>query len=334
MRYNPRLLARANARLADIRQQNTVEHGRRLVAVYRRVPEIREIDARLQAQMVELARLAFSRADDREEKIAALRDENLSLQMRRSELLVENGYPLTWLDDLYSCPVCHDTGYSGSGVCQCLEKLYNRELSGELSSLLHTGDECFDRFDLSLYSDEYSDYFGCVPREYMRKVFSFCKEYAESFPAVKDDLLFQGEPGLGKTYLSACIAREVANRGWSVCYDTAVSVFSAFERKQFSRSPEEAERASETVRRMLDCDLMILDDLGTEIVTPAVNSALYTLINSRLNARKRTIINTTLYPDEFASRYTSSICSRIDGFFKPIHFAGSDIRILLKDRRS
>ena len=333
MRYNPRLFGRANARLDEIREENKAEHERRLAGVYHRVPEIEQIDARLRAQMVELARLAFSRAEEKEEKIAALRDENLSLQMRRSELLVENGYPLTWLDDLYSCSVCRDTGNTGSGVCQCLDRLYNKELTKELSSLLHTGDECFDRFDLSLYSDEYSDYFSCVPREYMRKVFLFCREYAESFPAVKDDLLFQGEPGLGKTYLSACIAREVANRGYSVCYDTAVSAFSAFERQQFSRSPEEAARASETVRRMLDCDLMILDDLGTEVVTPVVNSALYTLINTRINSCRHTIINTTLYPDDLASRYTSSICSRIDGFFKPIHFAGSDIRVLLKERR-
>ena len=333
MPYNPKLLARARAKLNEIREENKAEHERRLRSVYQKVPEIQAIDARLSTQWMELTRLAFSRDEDQQEKIGALKEENLSLQMKRAELLVQNGYPITWLDEIVSCPICHDTGSTDAGICQCLEKLYNKELTLSLSTLLHTGDECFDRFDFSLYSDVYSDYFKCVPREYMGKVLRYCREYAEEFPAVKEDLLFQGEPGLGKTYLSACIAREVANRGYSVCYDTAVAAFSAFEKQQFSRSPEEAETGAAKVRSMLECDLLILDDLGTEVVTPVVNSALYTLINTRLNNSRRTIISTTLYADELASRYTSSIASRLDGFYKTIHFAGSDIRLILRSRR-
>ncbi len=332
MPYNSKILAKANARLADIREANAKEHQRRLENVYYRVPEIEAIDSRLRSQMVELARLAFSRREDSQHRILTLKDENLSLQMRRAELLVANGFPRSWLDDIYSCPLCHDTGNADHGICQCLEKLYKQELTAELSSLLRNGDECFDNFNLNLYSDEYSEYFKCVPREYMGRVLQFCREYAQEFPDITDNLLFQGGPGLGKTYLSACIAREVASRGFSVYYDTAVSVFSAFERQQFSRTPEEAEAASEKTRIILSCDLLILDDLGTEVVTPVVSSALYTIINSRINAKKHIIINTTLYPDELAARYTPSICSRLDGFFKHINFAGSDIRHLLKNK--
>ena len=260
--------------------------------------------------MIALARLAFSRGEGSEEKIAALQEENTTLQMRRAEKLVENGYPVTWTDEIYSCPLCHDTGKTASGgICSCLEGLYNKELSKELSTLLRSGDECFDSFDLTLYSDQYSDYFQCIPREYMRKVFQVCREYAERFPERADNLLFQGEPGLGKSYLSACIGREVAEKGFTVYYDTAVAAFGAFEKQQISRDPDEADAAAEKVRNMLTCDLMILDDLGTEVVTPVVTSALYTLINTRVNNKKPTIINTTLYPDELAARYTSSICS-------------------------
>ena len=333
MTYNPRLLARANARLAEQREKNKAEQERRLAGVYRKIPEIEEIDARLRAQMVEVARLAFSKEEDRDQKLLSLREENLSLQMERTELLVKNGYPLTWLDEIVSCPICRDSGRTDRGICQCLEKLYNRELTRSLSTLLKTGNESFDSFDLSLYPNEYSEYFKCVPREYMQKVYSYCRHYAECFPQVEEDLLLQGRPGLGKTYLSACIAREVAGKGFSVCYDTAVSAFQAFERVQFVRSPEDAEEAGEKVRQMLSCDLMILDDLGTEVVTPMVNSALYTLINTRAGNDRRTMISTTLYPDELAARYTPSICSRIEGFFKPIHFAGNDIRMLLKNRK-
>ena len=334
MPYNARLLARARARLSDIREENAAERQKRLRNVYSNVPEIEAIDNKLRSQMIELARLAVARREDSDQTITALRENNLSLQMRRAELLVENGFPLTWTDEIYSCPHCHDTGRTPSGVCSCLNALYNKELSKSLSSLLRNGDESFDAFDLSLYSDKYSDYFQCVPREYMRKVFTFCREYAETFsPSCSENLLFQGDPGLGKSYLSACIGREVAEKGLTVFYDTAVSVFSSFEKQQFSRNTDEAEAAAELVQNMLTCDLMILDDLGTEMTTPMVMSALYTLINTRLNNRKSTLINTTLYPDELHARYSSSICSRLDGFYKTIHFAGSDIRTILKSRR-
>ncbi|MBQ8075001.1 MAG: ATP-binding protein [Oscillospiraceae bacterium] len=333
MPYNTRLLARARSRLAEIRDENAAERQKRIRTVYTRIPEIEAIDNQLRAQMIELARLAVSRKDDSKEKMDALQEKNLSLQMRRAELLVENGYPLTWTDEIYSCPRCHDTGKDSSGICSCLEALYNRELSNSLSSLLRNGNESFETFDLSLYSDQYSEFFQCVPREYMHKVFTFCREYAKNFSATSENLLFQGEAGLGKSYLSACIGREVAEKGYTVFYDTAVSVFSAFEKQQFSRDQDEAEAAGARVSNMLSCDLMILDDLGTEMMTPMVMSALYTLINSRLNTKKPTLINTTLYPDELSSRYSSSICSRLNGFYKTIHFAGTDIRAILKTRR-
>ena len=330
MPYNPRILAKARACLNDLREANAAEHQRRLQAVYRRIPEIDQIDTKLRMQMVELAKLAFSRADDRDKKINTLKEDNLSLQMRRAELLTENGFSPSWLEEIYSCPFCHDSGQTESGLCSCLKQLYQQELSKELSTLLHDRDESFSRFDLTLYPAEYSDYFQCIPREYMGRVFTFCKDYAERFPDVKDDLLFQGGPGLGKSYLAACIAREVLQRGYSVFFDTAVSVFSFFEKQKFSRSQEDADLAAEKVSQMLSCDLLILDDLGTEVTTPVVQSGLYTLVNSRISSRKRTILCTTLYSDEISARYGSPVSSRLEGFYKTVRFAGSDIRKLRK----
>ena len=330
MPYNPRILAKARAGLSEIREANAAEHQRRLEEVYRRIPEVEKIDTKLRIQMIELAKLAFARTADRDEKIASLKDDNLSLQMRRAELLTENGFSPSWLDELYSCPFCHDSGQTDSGLCSCLKQLYQQEVSKELSSLLHDRDESFSRFDLTLYPAEYSDYFQCIPREYMGRVFNFCRDYAESFPDVKDDLLFQGGPGLGKSYLAACIAREVLQKGYSVVFETAVSVFSFFEKQKFSRSPEEAESAAEKVSQMLGCDLLIVDDLGTEVTTPVVQSGLYTLVNSRISGKKRTIICTTLYPDEISARYGAPVSSRLDGFYKTIRFAGTDIRQLQK----
>lgn len=334
MAYNGKLLGRAYLRLSEIRDNNLAIQAKRTAEVYRRIPEIEQISNRLRAQMVELTRTVMSGAADTKEKTAALREKNLDLQMRKAELLVQNGYPSDWLDELYSCKVCHDTGTLQTGkICSCVKRLYNQELTAELSTLLRNGDESFSNFDITLYPEEYSERFKCIPREYMRKVVSSCREFADSFPNVRSGLLLTGGPGLGKTYLSACIARVVSENGYSVYYESAVSAFRAFEDRQFSRDPESQASAEEKVRHMLDCDLLILDDLGTEVVTQAVHSALYTLINSRENAGKHMIISTTLSNDELQERYTPSICSRLDGFFQKIRFAGSDIRTSGKLKR-
>lgn len=333
MAYNGKLLGRAYSRLAEIREENSAEHARRLVDVYRTIPEIENIDASLKSQMIALTRLFVSRSDDRDEKVSALREKNLDLQMRRAELLVENHYPSDWLDDIYSCRQCRDTGKLDSGkLCSCLIRLYNMQLTKELSTLLKDGSESFENFDLTLYPDEYSERFKCIPREYMRKVYASCKEFADSFPNVRSGLLLVGGPGLGKTYLSGCIARVIAGKGYSVCYSSAVSAFQIFESRQFSRDPAEQAAAAEKAEQMLSCDLLILDDLGTEVVTQPVLSALYTLINSRENNGKHMIISTTLSTDEIHDRYTPSICSRLDGFFQKIRFAGNDIRQIINRR--
>ena len=326
MAYDGKLLARARLRLQEIRSENQAEQQRRLTAVYSRVPEIQRLDGEMREQMAELVRITIARKPDMAERIAMLEHSNLDCQVRRAELLVENGYGMDYLDDIYSCRDCRDTGIYKGGVCHCLEKLYNRELTKELGVLMQSGDECFERFDLNLYSDRLDPRSGVVPREAMRIVRDAGRKFADNFPNVSSNLLFQGGPGLGKTFLSACIARVVAEKGYSVCYDSAVSALEAFEKQKFSRDPAEADEAAVRVRRMLDCDLMILDDLGTEMVTPMSISALYTLLNTRLVNRRKIIISTNCSEEELTKRYSPQIGSRLDGEFLWLHFAGSDIR--------
>ena len=330
MPYDGQLLARARAQLEAKRAENEAEHSRRLRLVYSRVPEIERIDAELRGQMRELLRLTLQHPADMAARIAALERANLEQQARRAELLVENGLPMDYLDEIVDCPKCRDTGNGPSGPCECLEKLYNAELTKELGVLLQTGDECFEHFDLSLYPDVWDPIRRCVPRELAEIALGSCRKFAENFPAVSSNLLLQGDPGLGKTYLSACIARVVAKKGCSVCYDTASSALGAFERQKFSRDPEEQEQAGRRVERMLSCDLMILDDLGTEMVTPMSVSALYTLINTRLVNGKKTIISTNCSDSELQKLYTPQICSRLSGSYLSLPFAGEDIRRKLK----
>lgn len=327
MGYDGKLLARARGELENIREKNASEHERRTALVYVRVPEIAQIDAQLRAQMVQLARLTISRAGDLKEKLAALEKENLDLQARRAELMCAHGFAQDYLDPIYSCKKCRDSGIYENEPCECLVRLYNMELTKELGTLLRHGSESFESFDLSLYSAEYDPRYGVVPREAMGKVLEICRRFADSFPNVNSNLLLQGDTGLGKTYLSACIARVVAQKGCSVCYDSASSALEAYEQQKFCRDSEAGEAAAVRVRRMQECDLMILDDLGTEMVTPMSVSALYTLINSRLAAGRRTIISTNCTDEELARRYTPQIYSRIAGEFVRLPFAGRDIRL-------
>lgn len=329
MAYDARLMAAARAGLEEIREANRAEQERRTALVYRRVPEIERIDAALRGHMVSLVRLTISKAEDLEERIKELEKENLELQMRRAELLTEHGFGSNYLDDIYSCPLCRDSGMIKGRPCSCLVKLYNRALSYELGSLLRHGDESFETFDLSLYSDAVDPRLGLSPRAHMDRVARGCRKFAENFPDASN-LILQGAPGLGKTFLSACIARVVTERGFSVCYETAVAALDAFEQQKFSRDSAEGQAAGLKVRRMAECDLMILDDLGTEMPTPMAQSALYTLINSRLVSGKKTIINTNYSDEELEKRYSPQIYSRIAGEFLHLPFAGQDIRRIKK----
>lgn len=324
MSYDGKLLARARDELDRIREKNFEERERRTAAAYAAKPELRAIDATLRAQMTELVRLTLSGEPDGAEKLNRLREENLALQGRRGELLRQLGHGEDWLDEIVSCEKCRDSGVYRGGVCDCLKRLYNAELTRDVGVLLQNGDERFEKFDLSLYDDKPLPGASVSPRETMKKVFSIAESFARRFPDGAEDLLFQGRTGLGKTFLSACVARAVAERGFSVCYDTAASVVGCFEAQKFSRDEE----ADKRVKRMLACDLMILDDLGTEMPTPMADSALYTLINTRLVEGKKTIISTNLSFDEMEKRYSGQICSRLRGEYRLLPFVGRDIRML------
>lgn len=322
MAYNRKILARARARLADRREANRAQQQLRRETVYSRVPEIEQTDKEILRNMCGIARalsLEGSAFADAAEQIKA---KNRALQDRKKSLLLSSGFPADWLDEIFTCPKCKDSGTDGGGhICTCLEKLYNEELTAELSSLLRDGDESFEKFNLTLYPAK------C--RDHMAKVKSLCEEFVQYFPDV-GNLLLSGPPGLGKTFLSACMARELASRGYSIVYDTAINCLSLFEKQQFARDAEQ-EAAASAVSSMLNCDLMILDDLGSEFATPAVVSALYNLINTRINTRKITVINTNLSTRELEKRYTPAICSRIEGYYSILSFEGDDIRKLLKE---
>lgn len=329
MSYDAAIVQRASARLArrkEIRERRRWDLEQEL---YRRQPRLRELDRAIGGTMAELAGLAISgkpiQADGPE--IADIRRRNLELQAQRAELLHTLGYAPDALDPTPACTRCGDSGWAGAEMCTCLKELCAQEQMKSLTALLNLTDEQnFDRLRLDVYSDQ--PWEGKrSPRENMKRVVTVCEGFARRFPDYPlHNLLLSGGTGLGKTFLSGCIAREVSGRGYSVVYDTAISLFSTFEAKKFSRDLGQERQARDDTRRYLNCDLLILDDLGSELTTPLAQSTLYEVVNSRLQGGKHTIISTNLSMEQIGARYTPQVVSRLAGAYQELTFYGDDIR--------
>lgn len=321
MAYSAAILARAKARLDAAREQNAQDDAARIGAIYERLPRLRQIDLELQKTAAKVCAAAFRAGEDPSETIRQLKDENLRLQQERDWILESEGVDPDDLEQTAVCPRCGGSGYLGARMCECLAELCRQEQKKELSTLLGAGRESFDRFRLDYYPAEYDPDLGTSPREIMKKVYERAVRYAQSFAPGARSLLFSGATGLGKTFLSACIARTVADRGYSVCYVSAEALFADFEQQKFR--PREGE---DVTRKYLACDLLILDDLGTELMTSFVQSAIYQIINTRLITGKKTVISTNLRPDEIGRRYGAPVLSRLQGEYQLLLFFGEDIR--------
>lgn len=331
MAYDPNVLRRASARLEEEKRRREDERELLRRQTYAREPRLAQLDRRLQGTMAELVAASLRKGENAGDAVRAIRDKNLELQQERAVLLGALGLPEDALDDKPACPKCGDTGWRGAQMCDCLRSLCTQEQIRELSKLLDLGEQSFDSFSLDYYSPLPWPGESLSPRENMEFIFDVCSSYARKFGRFYfRNLFLTGAPGLGKTFLSACIARTVSESGFSVVYDTAVNIFTRFEEQKFARDKLEAGEARDETRRYLGCDLLILDDLGSELSTPFVQSALYTLINTRLTADKRTVISSNLTMDQVRARYTPQIASRLEGEYRVLPFYGEDIRLLRK----
>ncbi len=321
-----RLLSRARTRLAEQRERNLARRDAREAEAYAAIPELRRIDGALRGLVGEVLELTANRRMDAAAALEQVQAKSAALCAEKAELLTAHGFPAEYLDEIVSCPKCRDSGYLRDGsVCSCLAALYEEERTKELSSLLRTGEESFSDFRL--------DYYTGAARECMELTYAAAKGFAVNFGTGSPNLLLQGGTGLGKTFLSGCIARVVSGKGCSVVYESAQEAFGAFEEQKFSRDAETYAAASEKVTRILGCDLLILDDLGTELTTSFTQSALYNIVNTRLTERRKTIISTNLSDAELAARYIPQTVSRIAGEYETLLFEGRDIRAIKKEQR-
>jgi DNA replication protein DnaC len=298
--------------------------------VYESLPRIYEIDNQLRQVNLKLARKLILNGDAN--ALSECKRENDALLAEKRRLLSSSRFGADYLSETYKCPHCRDTGFIDKKRCSCLtqrlvEKYYNlSNLNGVLQN------ENFETFDLKCYSTESSEYEGISPRAKMRKTLELSKDFVEhlkqSQPA--GNFLFYGNPGLGKTFLCNCIAKALLDSGLTVLYTTAPKLFKALEEYRFNRNNFDT---PESIEALTEVDLLIIDDLGTEVSTLVTSSELFSILNTRLLENRSTIISTNLSPGDFENQYSERIVSRFIGYFKMIKFFGEDIRAKKKYRQ-
>lgn len=319
---NSEIFDSAQSIMTGRRKKAESENEQRIHEINHKIPQIREINTQLYNTGRELIKIMTSgQAPLIKERIEQLKKYNLGAQAMSRQLLADNGYPEDYLDMHYQCSKCQDTGYCNGEFCDCFKKLCGSLSATELNKNAQLRLSNFDSFSLSYYKGD--DYFT------MERIFSFSKRYAETFSNSSESILMFGKTGLGKTHLSLAIANKVLERGYSVIYDSIINILRSIEREHFSR-----EHSSEMIDLIMETDLLILDDLGTEYETPFYSSTVYNIINTRLNSGKPTIISTNLDYAGIRRRYDERVVSRITAVYTCMEFKGEDVRFQLKQKET
>ncbi len=320
MAYNEESFRKAKDIITKRRSEADEQAERRLREVHSRSPEIKEIDAafpKIGQKIVEAVMLGKPK-DETDAIINDIKAESDALFRKRAAAMARLGYPENYTSPKYFCEKCGDTGYVETSICRCLKQELTRigyESSG-LGALLSK--QSFDNFSLKYYDGD--------DRVIMEQNLGICKNYADVFGEGAESLLLMGNTGLGKTHLSTSVAAAVIEKGYDVIYETSQNLISVFSAEQFGR-PLPNTNVTRTSERYFNCDLLIIDDFGTETVNQFTVSCFYNLINTRVNKGLPVIINTNLTQDEIKTKYSDRIASRLFGEFIVLAFPGKDIRM-------
>ncbi len=293
-------------------------------SLYQKIPRLTQIEQELRLLGVQIVKAAQAKPEEIGRLVQNLKERSIDLQMERAELLVANGYSVNYLDISYSCKKCRDTGFIGNKRCSCFEqrlidKAYQQS---NLHKLLEK--ENFDTFRIDYYSDQPFEGEEINPRKNMEGILLDCMNYAKEFDRHQKNLFFYGSPGLGKTFLSHAIAKDLLEKGKIVLYQTASDLIDYIRNHKFDQNGREEDSLLE---RILLSDLLIIDDLGTEYITEFSKMELFNIINKRLLMGNRMIISTNLSLRELQDTYPNRLTSRILGHFELYKFYGEDIRI-------
>lgn len=320
MSYSVEIYEKAIKSLEKIRIINQKNCEKKKALFFAHSKRAAEIEKLLSQTSIKAAKSVLS-GKNCAEQLKILKEKNLALQNELHELLKNCNLPLDYLDVRYNCQKCNDTGFVDGRMCQCLKQILKNEAYRELNELSPLELSSFETFSLDYYSSETSENVPSAKTK-MEKIFHFCRHYAQNFSKTSESLFMTGKTGLGKTHLSLAIANDVINKNFGVIYISTPNIVSKLEREKFKRDGT----YENTEVHILGCDLLILDDLGTEFQTAFSNSTIYNIINSRILCKKPTIISTNYTIQEIQKNYSERLVSRIWGHFKLLGFVGSDVR--------
>jgi DNA replication protein DnaC len=302
----------------------------RQLEVYRKIPRIKQIDSELASMGVEIAQSVFKKGIDINALIEDKRKSSMNLKIEKAGLLTENNYSHDYMDPKYSCMDCKDMGYIGTDRCHCfkqriIDRYYDQS---NLKGILEK--ENFETFVFDYYSPHKFEDEVYSPRKNMEEIFAACVHFSKDFGKSSENLFFYGKSGLGKTFLSNCIAKDLLDRGKLVVYQTSSNLIDILKEAKFESTDENSQGKLDDI---FECDLLIIDDLGTEYKTEFSQMELYNVINKRLLSNKKMIISTNFSLENLYQTYAERIISRIFGSFTIYKFYGEDIRLKIGQQK-
>lgn len=321
MPYRRDIYLKAERILEKRREASELELEARVSEIKDSVPEINEIQQQLSRIGLEISKIFFYKGDT-QIKLDELRAKSKALCTQRAEILKNHGYSENAMSREFVCPACEDRGFINNRMCKCHLDLLKKIMRDEVQALAPLDDCTFDNFELEYYSDVPLEN-SVVPRARAEKALEACRRYAQNFSTDSKNLMFMGGTGLGKTHLSLAIANVVINKGYYVCYGTSQNICEDLRAEMFGRD----DKITYTKEMVCECDLLVLDDLGTEIENQYNISNLYNIINTRILAKKPTIISTNYDMNYLEEVYDKRITSRISGEYTKIMLFGTDNRL-------
>ena len=313
MAYSQDVYSRATVALDRRREKANIDAQARFDEISEKIPALEDIQRELSQIGLSISRVYFASSDMKAD-IEKLMHKSLKLQEDKRRLLRENGYDENALAVKFTCDACKDTGFIGSRRCKCHKELLKSIERSDLAKIAPIEDCTFDSFETKYYPDV----------ERAERIKANCVKYATQFTTKSKNIIFYGGTGLGKTHLSLAIANAVINRGYSVVYGTAQNLLNDLQNENFGRY----DNIRYYERAVMNCDLLIIDDLGTEFKNSYTTAELYNIINSRILSRLPTIISTNFTQNELEDKYDQRITSRIVGEYSPLTLMGNDIRYI------
>jgi DNA replication protein DnaC len=308
----------------QIREQNKEALEHRKQTLYIKLPRLKAIEAEMIKLSIDITRAILNKTQAPEVLMEQLRKKHMDLKIEKAEILSSNSFPVDYLEPGYQCKNCKDTGYINNSKCKCLiqkeiTNLYQQSNLGE-----NVKNENFDQFRLDYYSDE-KDENGNSPMDNMKNIYMKCIRFVQGFDDHNLNMLFIGSPGLGKTFLCNSIAKDLLEQGKNVLYQVSSELIDLVRKYKFDFENESTNSSS--LNEIYNCDLLIIDDLGTELPTQFSSLVIYNILNKRLLNNKKMIISTNLNTDELIKSYSERIYSRLFGNFNMYKFYGEDIRL-------